>query len=117
MNYIPLAAGVLLAVSPAFAAQKTTFVHLFEWRWSDIASECENYLGPQGYAAIQVSPPSEHIQGSAWWTRYQPVSYQLQSRSGDRAAFINMVQRCKAVGVEIYVDEIGRASCRERVYI
>ncbi|MFN6970591.1 MAG: alpha-amylase [Rheinheimera sp.] len=106
MNYIPLAAGVLLAVSPAFAAQKTTFVHLFEWRWSDIASECENYLGPQGYAAIQVSPPSEHIQGSAWWTRYQPVSYQLQSRSGDRAAFINMVQRCKAVGVDIYVDAV-----------
>jgi len=47
MNYIPLAAGALPAVSPAFAEQKTTFVHLFEWRWSDIASECENYLGPQ----------------------------------------------------------------------
>jgi len=47
MNYIPLAAGALLAVSPVFATQKTTFVHLFEWRWSDITSECENYLWSQ----------------------------------------------------------------------
>lgn len=106
MKKTVLAAGLMLAAAPSFAAQKTTFVHLFEWQWADIATECEQYLGPQGFAAIQVSPPNEHIQGSAWWTRYQPVSYLLQSRSGDRAAFINMVQRCKAVGVDIYVDAV-----------
>jgi len=88
------------------AAQPTTFVHLFEWNWQDVAQECEDYLGPKGYAAVQVSPPNEHIQGSQWWTRYQPVSYQLQSRGGNRTQFIDMVNRCKAVGVDIYVDAV-----------
>ena len=36
------------------------FVHLFEWKWTDIASECESVLGPAGFAAVQVSPPQEH---------------------------------------------------------
>ncbi|MPY26227.1 alpha-amylase [Shewanella sp. YLB-07] len=86
--------------------QPTTFVHLFEWSWQDVAQECEDYLGPKGYRAVQVSPPNEHIQGSPWWTRYQPVSYQLESRSGTREQFIDMVNRCKNVGVDIYVDAV-----------
>ncbi|HWN68107.1 MAG TPA: carbohydrate-binding module family 20 domain-containing protein [Haliangium sp.] len=84
----------------------TAFVHLFEWRWSDIASECETFLGPRGFEAVQVSPPNEHINHSTWWARYQPVSYQIHSRSGTRAEFINMVQRCNAAGVAIYVDAV-----------
>src|SRR5690554_5556068 len=101
---------ILLASLFAFAialpahAQKTTFVHLFEWQWNDIASECENHLGPKGYAAVQVSPPQKSITGSQWWTRYQPVSYAIEGRSGTRAEFANMVSRCNAVGVDIYVD-------------
>ena len=55
---------------------------------------------------MQVSPPNEHINVPQWWSRYQPVSYVLESRGGNRAQFIDMVQRCKAVGVEIYVDAI-----------
>jgi len=35
-------------------------VHLFEWRWTDIAAECENVLGPAGFKAVQISPPQEH---------------------------------------------------------
>lgn len=30
-------------------------VHLFEWKWNDIASECENFLGPYGFCGVQVS--------------------------------------------------------------
>ena len=86
------------------------FVHLFEWRWPDIALECENFLGPKGFTAVQVSPPSEHalLPGYAfpWWQRYQTVSYQLQSRSGSRAEFVDMVARCRAAGVGIYVDAV-----------
>jgi len=82
------------------------FVHLFEWRWPDIAAECENFLGPSGYSAVQISPPQEHIKGPQWWTRYQPVSYKLESRGGTRAEFIVMVQRCKMAGVDIYADAI-----------
>src|SRR5690606_35328404 len=59
------------------------FVHLFEWPWTDIATECESFLGPTGYSAVQVSPPNEHwarTTNPPWWQRYQPVSYQLESR-------------------------------------
>ena len=85
------------------------FVHLFEWRWNDIAAECEAVLGPAGFAAVQVSPPQEHITlaGHPWWIRYQPVSYGIdRSRSGTRAEFVAMVQRCKAAGVDVYVDAV-----------
>ena len=83
-----------------------TFVHLFEWSWSDVAIECEEFLGPNGYEAVQISPPMEHIVGDQWWTRYQPVSYDLVSRSGDEGQFQDMVNRCKAAGVEIFADAV-----------
>lgn len=88
--------------------KRTVLVHLFEWKWTDIARECEKVLGPAGFKGVQVSPPAEHRQLSShpWWQRYQPVSYRLESRSGSRAEFIDMVNRCKAVGVGIYVDAV-----------
>jgi alpha-amylase len=94
-----------------YSGPRTVFVHLFEWKWTDIAQECETFLGPKGFSAVQVSPPNEHIRPQdapdlAWWVRYQPVSYQLESRSGSRAEFIDMVQRCGAVGVGVYVDAV-----------
>lgn len=100
----------LLAISglagTAQAASNGAFVHLFEWSWSDVAQECEDFLGPQGYAAVQVSPPMEHISGDQWWTRYQPVSYNLTSRSGDEDGFKDMTSRCNAVGVEVIADAV-----------
>ena len=101
--------GAALAVAIATSAQsepRTAFVHLFEWQWNDIASECENFLGPKGFSAVQVSPPQKSVGGSQWWTRYQPVSYAIEGRSGSRAEFSSMVNRCKAVGVDIYVDAV-----------
>jgi alpha-amylase len=86
------------------------FVHLFEWKWPDIANECEQVLGPAGFKAVQVSPPEEHsVQPPVypWSERYQPVSYSIaRSRSGTGAEFVDMVQRCRAVGVDIYVDAV-----------
>lgn len=84
-------------------------VHLFEWKWPDIARECENVLGPAGVAAVQVSPPQEHsiTPSYDWSERYQPVSYSIdRSRSGTGAQFADMVTRCKAAGVAIYVDAV-----------
>ena len=86
--------------------KSSVFVHLFEWSWGDVARECEDWLGPKGFSAVQVSPPTEHIQGNQWWTRYQPVTYNLTSRSGDEAAFASMVKRCKKAGVQVYVDAV-----------
>ena len=98
----------------ALDAPRTAFVQLFEWKWTDVARECEAYLGPKGFAAVQISPPNEHnwiTSGDGapypWWMRYQPVSYSLDnSRSGNRAQFADMVRRCNAAGVGIYVDAV-----------
>ncbi|CAF1335032.1 unnamed protein product [Adineta steineri] len=93
---------------PNSAPNRHTAVHLFEWKWTDIANECERFLGPHGYSGVQVSPPNEHalIQNRPWYERYQPVSYKLQSRSGTEAEFIDMVNRCNNAGVRIYVDAV-----------
>lgn len=81
-------------------------VELFEWSWADVAQECEDFLGPKGFKAVQVSPPNEHIQGSQWWTRYQPVTYDIISRSGDEDQFVDMINRCAKVNVDIIVDAV-----------
>jgi len=82
------------AKADANPGPRDVIVHLFEWPWASIASECTNVLGPKGFGGVQVSPPQEHVvlpgSGFPWWQDYQPVSYQLTS-------------------------QIGRASCRERV--
>jgi alpha-amylase len=108
------AACALLCCQAAVSAERSVFVQLFEWRWQDVALECEQVLGPHGFSAVQVSPPNEHVehrsnklaQPYAWWARYQPVSFDLVSRSGDEAQFRDMVRRCAAAGVGIYVDAV-----------
>ena len=90
---------------PAYADGHDGMVHLFEWHWSTIAEECENFLGPHRFGGVQVSPPNENRivenppGNRPWWERYQPISYKLETRSGTRAQFIDMVERCNAVGV------------------
>ena len=50
----------------------------------------------------------EHVvvgeNGFPWWQRYQPVSYKLESRSGNEQQFTDMVQRCNAVGVRYDIE-------------
>jgi len=40
---------------PNFLPGRTTIVHLFEWKWKDIALECERFLGDAGFAGVQVT--------------------------------------------------------------
>jgi alpha-amylase len=100
----------VLVFPEATTRPHTVFVHLFEWKWDDVAQECEAFLGPKGFAAVQVSPASEHAviaeKSFPWWQRYQPVSYKIVSRSGDRAQFSQMVDRCHAAGVQVYADAV-----------
>src|SRR5690242_18173695 len=65
-----LAASMVVAISQERQAQakadanpgaRDVIVHLFEWPWASIASECTNVLGPKGFGAVQVSPPQEHV--------------------------------------------------------
>mmetsp|Transcript_4920 Transcript_4920/g.14316 ORF Transcript_4920/g.14316 Transcript_4920/m.14316 type:complete len:576 (+) Transcript_4920:123-1850(+) len=92
------------AMRPHGASQ--AFVFLFEWSWQDIAKECEEWLGPKGFTAVLVSPPNEHTVGESWYRRYQPVSYNLTSRSGNQEQFVDMVKRCQKAGVGIYADAV-----------
>nr|ADP89000.1 alpha-amylase [Hermetia illucens] len=103
-----LIAGVCSQKDTHQWANRNTIVHLFEWKWDDIADECERFLAPKGYGGVQVSPVNENIiaAGRPWWERYQPISYKLVTRSGNEQQFANMVKRCNAVGVRIYVDVV-----------
>lgn len=87
---------------------RTGIVHLFEWKFNDVAKECEQFLAPNGFGGVQVSPVTENavVENRPWWERYQPISYQLVTRSGDENDFRSMVDRCNRVGVRIYVDVI-----------
>ncbi|WP_327346313.1 alpha-amylase family protein [Streptomyces europaeiscabiei] len=110
---LALAAGASIALAvPAGSAYasppgtKDVTAVLFEWSFASVARECTNTLGPNGYGYVQVSPPAEHIQGSQWWTSYQPVSYKIAGRLGDATAFRNMVTTCHAAGVKVVVDTV-----------
>jgi alpha-amylase len=85
-------------------------VHLFQWPWASVASECTSVLGPAGVAAVQISPPQEHRllpdKNFPWYQDYQPVSYRLITRRGDRAAFAAMVTACHAAGIKVYADAV-----------
>ncbi|MFF1445253.1 alpha-amylase family protein [Streptomyces sp. NPDC058295] len=103
------AAAVVMAptaVSATPPGTKDVTAVLFEWNFASVAKECTNTLGPAGYGYVQVSPPAEHIQGSQWWTSYQPVSYRIAGRLGDRTAFQSMVNTCHAAGVKVVVDTV-----------
>lgn len=94
---------------PHFIGNRQGIVHLFEWKWLDIAQECEDFLGPKGYGGVQTSPVNENaiVEGRPWFERYQPMSYQLETRSGNKEQFREMVQRCRDAGVRIFVDVVA----------
>ena len=122
---------------------RSAIVHLFEWKWTDIAKECTNVLGPKGYKAVQVSPPSEHAVLTGvplyyddgdndasndvptgrtydypWWQRYQTVGLavtgaKFTSRSGNLTDFTAMISACHTAGVEVYVDAIVNHSTNQ----
>ncbi len=104
----------IVPASPAFASTKSTnglppkgvIVTAFQQNWRSIAKECKETYGPEGVKYVQVSPPEDHIKGKAWWTSYQPVSYNLNSKLGTEAEFKNMITACKAAKVGIIVDAV-----------
>nr|CAD7204921.1 unnamed protein product [Timema douglasi] len=60
---------------------------------------------------MQVSPVNENLVvmsdgNRPWWERYQPISYNITTRSGNKAQFKDMVTRCNQKGVRVYVDVV-----------
>ena len=98
----------LAQFNPHYWPNRTGIVHLFEWKFNDIADECERFLAPNGYAGVQVSPVNENaiVSNRPWYERYQPISYKIITRSGNETGFKTMVNRCNAVGIRIYVDVV-----------
>jgi len=88
------------------SGSKNVIVQMFEWNWDSIAAECTNFLGPAGYGFVQASPAQEHIEGPQWYTDYQPVSYQIISKRGDRTQYQNMITTCHKAGVKVIADTI-----------
>lgn len=88
-------------IDPHFLPGHNGIVQLFEWKWLDVANECENFLGPKKFGGVQVSPPNENVilEGRFWYERYQPMSYKIITRSGSEKEFMEMTKRCNAVGV------------------
>ncbi|MFC8538425.1 carbohydrate-binding module family 20 domain-containing protein [Streptomyces sp. NPDC057249] len=109
---LALVAGAAALVVPATTAEasapgtKDVTAVLFEWKFDSVAQACTDTLGPAGYGFVQVSPPQEHIQGGQWWTSYQPVSYKIAGRLGDRTSFANMVSTCHSAGVKVVADSV-----------
>ena len=86
--------------------RKGVIVTAFQQTWKSIAQECEQTYDPEGVKYVQVSPPNDHVKGKQWWTSYQPVSYELNSKLGTEAEFKNMITACKAKGVGIIADAV-----------
>ncbi|MFF0432521.1 carbohydrate-binding module family 20 domain-containing protein [Streptomyces sp. NPDC004327] len=110
---LALVAGAAVAVTaPPTAARaaapgdKDVTAVMFEWNFASVAKACTDQLGPAGYGYVQVSPPQERVQGSQWWTAYQPVSYRIAGPLGDRAAFKTMIDTCHAAGVKVVADSV-----------
>jgi alpha-amylase len=92
----------------AFALNPSdTSVQMFEWNWNDLATECTQFLGPQGFGGIQISPPQAAKVTSTWWGVYQPVNYtSLTSKFGTQAQLQSMINTCHTAGVRVYADVV-----------
>lgn len=56
-----LVSGASTQFDPHSWKDRSGIVHLFEWKWDDIADECERFLAPRGYAGVQVRNYSQNI--------------------------------------------------------
>jgi hypothetical protein len=39
---------------PNILPGRSAIVHLFEWKFKDVAAECERFLAPRGFGGVQV---------------------------------------------------------------
>src|SRR5260370_33090731 len=89
--------------------------NLFEWNWNSVAHECTSVLGPAGYGGVQVAPPQDSLSRQAsvglpvppWWEVYQPVDYNLTSRTGNEDQFKSLVATSLSARVKLYLTAVS----------
>uniref|UniRef100_A0A3B1IPS4 Uncharacterized protein n=1 Tax=Astyanax mexicanus TaxID=7994 RepID=A0A3B1IPS4_ASTMX len=94
-----------LSSGPNMKGWRTYPRPLFEWRWADIAAECERYLAPNGFEDIVTNPVHP------WWPEYQPISYKTCSSSSEQNGIWSEVDLMHVVNLilcvrDIYVDAL-----------
>jgi hypothetical protein len=55
------------------------------------------------------------MQGTQWWTDYQPVSYIIESKRGTRAEYQSMIETCHAAGVKVIAGRTKLIFSRTRL--
>ena len=94
--------------------QKGIIVELFGWPYDDIAEECD-FLSVAGYLGVKIFPPNESILNTdfydndelnPWWYFFQPISYKLESRMGNKKQLKNMINKCRKKNVRIYSEVV-----------
>lgn len=104
--------NIQIIVAQYTVNDKTVGVQLFQWKFTDIAKECTEFLGPNGYSYVQTSPIQECITSNndgkvyPWYVAYQPLGYNIGNRLGTEQEFEDMVKSCTLAGVDVVVDVV-----------
>jgi hypothetical protein len=92
---------------------KKCIIELFGWNFLDILSEL-NSGNFDGYFGIKLFPVFEHILFSdinwsaglicPWFVMYQPISYNFNSRQGDRVLLQQVINTARNRGIRVFID-------------
>jgi len=93
--------------------QKGSIVEFFGWPHDDILSECA-FLADAGYMGAKFFPVQEQVMSvetfqqdlNPWYFMYQPMSYKLGGRMGDRDQLRAAIHGCRELGVRAYADAV-----------
>lgn len=93
--------------------QKGSIVEFFMWPHSEIEKECA-MLAKMGYMGAKMFPVQEQVMSlepfnndlNPWYFAYQPVSYRLQGRMGNRDDLRKAIHTCRSYGVRMYADAV-----------
>jgi alpha-amylase len=93
--------------------QKGAVVEMFGWPDDQIAKECK-VIAEAGYLGVKLFPHMEQVMSwqpfenalNPWYFMYQPVSYSLNGRMGNRSTLRKMIQTCRSYGLRVYADAV-----------
>jgi alpha-amylase len=87
------------------SGQKGSIVEFFMWPHSEVEKECA-MLAQMGYLGAKLYPAQEQVMSfetfsgdiNPWYFAYQPVSYRLQGRMGNRDELRKAINTCRSLG-------------------